>query len=95
VIVEEDNKNRNAWKLGIMTDIIQGRDSIIRGARVKTATGTLERAIQQLYPFELSCDDGKFRKPDPTAPTFHPRATRDAAVAVRLRVQDVIMDEEN
>ena len=62
VIIEEDNKNRNAWKLGIVTDIIQlGRDGILLRARVKTATGTLERAIQQLYPLELSCDESKFR----------------------------------
>ena len=87
VIIQDDNKNRNTWKLGIVVDIIKGKDDVVGGAKVKTANGVLERAIQQLYPLELTCDDNHFQKPNPQAPTFVPRARRDAAAAATLRIE--------
>jgi hypothetical protein len=30
VIIE--NKNRNVWKLGVVTDLVSGRDGVARGA---------------------------------------------------------------
>ena len=87
VIIQDDNKNRNRWKLGIVVDMIKGKDGVVRGAQVKTANGILERAIQQLYPLELTCDDNNFQKPNPQAPTFILRARRDAAAAVSLRIE--------
>ena len=69
---QSDSTNRNTWKLGIVSETIKGKDGIARGAKVKTANGVLERAIQQLYPLELSCDESNFKKPNPSAPTFEP-----------------------
>ena len=60
VIIQDDNKNLNTWKLGIVVDVIKGKDEVVRGAKVITANGVLERAIQQLYPLELTCDDKHF-----------------------------------
>ena len=94
VIIKDENKNRNTWKLGVVRETIKRKDGIVRGARVKTANGELERPIQHLYPLELTCDVENFKKPDPTAPTFVPRATRDAAVAARLRMQDIAKNDE-
>ena len=94
VIIKDENKNRNTWKLGVVRETIKGKDGIVRGARVKTANGELERPIQHLYPLELTCDVENFKKPDPTAPTFVPRATRDAAAAARLRMQDIAKNDE-
>ena len=65
VIIQDDSKNRNTWKLGIVVDMIKGKDDVVRGAKVKTANGVLERATQQLYPLELTCDDNHFQKPNP------------------------------
>ena len=93
VIIQDENKNRNVWKLGVVTDLVIGKDGVVRGARVKTPNGILERAVQHLYPLELTCDESKFRKPNPTAPTFQPRAVRDAAAAARLRMQDFAENE--
>ncbi len=76
----------NAWKLGIVADLIKGKDNVVRGAKVQTANGVLERAIQQLYPLELSIEENNW-EPNPSAPTFIPRPRRDAAVAADLRVQ--------
>ena len=43
VIIKDENKNKNKWKLGVVRETIKGKDWIVRGARVKTANGELER----------------------------------------------------
>ena len=92
VIIKDEQKNRNHWRLAIVTDLIVGRDDVVRGARLKTAKGSLERAIQQLCPLELSCDTTT--PLNPTAETFEPRAKRGAAAAARLRIQQVAANEQ-
>ena len=97
VIIQSDEQNRNKWKLGIVESLIPGRDGIIRVARLRSGKNTLERVVQQLYPFELSCDiissKGNKRQLNPTVKEFRPR--RDAAAAARARVKDIIEEEEH
>lgn len=96
--MQRENKNRNTWKLGVVSELIKGKDSIVRGAKLRTANGELERAVQHLYPpspTELTCDETNFKKPNPAAPCFQPKATRDAAVAARLRIQTTVADDGN
>ena len=65
---------------------------MIRGATLWVGKGRLERAIQQLYPLELSCDipveqaSGETQL-NPEAHPFRPR--RGAAAAANLRMQDI------
>ena len=59
----ESNNQVNGVPLGIVEQLIVGRDGIVRGAKMKTGKSFIERAVQQLYPLELSCD----RSPPPTA----------------------------
>ncbi len=94
VIINDGEKNRNQWRLAIVTALIVGRDGVVRGARLKTAKGNLERAIQQLCPLELSCDIQQTTPLNPTAETFEPRPKRGAAAAARLRIQQVAEDEQ-
>ena len=89
VIIADRPKNRNKWKLAIVTGLITGRDGIVRAAKLKTTKGNLERAIQQLCPLELSCDINQTTPLDPTSPSFEPRAKRDAASAASLRIQQL------
>ena len=56
VIIRGDEKDRNYWKLGIVQDLIVGRDGETRAAKLRAGKRVLERAVQQLYPLELSCD---------------------------------------
>ena len=37
VIVQDENKNRNHWKLGTVTWLIKGRDEMVRGATLRTS----------------------------------------------------------
>ena len=95
VIIREDSKNRNQWKLGIVEQLIQGRDGITRAAKLRAGKGVLERATQHLYPLELSCDQLPPALLDPTASEFTPRPRRNAAAAATLRIQDITGHEEN
>ena len=78
VITQDDDKKRYSWKLGVVCEVIKGKDDVVRGVRVRTSNGNLERAVQHIYPLELSCDDTKW-VPNPKAPAFTPRPTRDSA----------------
>ena len=85
-IIGSEEKNRNLWKLGIVEGLIRGCDGVVRGAKVKTVNGQLERVVQHLYPLELSCDREPPVSFNPTAPTFNPRPRRDAAAAATVCV---------
>ena len=63
--------------------------------KVHSRKSRLERAVQQLYPLELSCDIEQPTEPvmNPEAPVFRPK--RDAAIAVRQRIREVLTEKEN
>ena len=56
VIIQEDNENRRFWRLGLVEDVIPGRDDEIRGAVVKVYNPRggnckrIRRPMQRLYP---------------------------------------------
>ena len=58
VLIHEDNVKRNWWKIGVIENLIKGKDGEIRGAQVrKSGKGKpeiLNRPVQKLYPLE-SC----------------------------------------
>ena len=45
VIVEDEDKNRNHWKLGIIESLIEGHDGVVRGAKIRTAKGVLGQVV--------------------------------------------------
>ncbi|XP_068679106.1 uncharacterized protein [Montipora foliosa] len=96
VIIRSSERKRNSWPLGIVESLIEGRDGVVRGARLRAGRSHIERPIQHLYPLELSCDRDGVRGTtttlDPGAPAFRPR--RDAAVAAELRVQDLAQEHQ-
>ena len=94
-IVASEERNRGKWPLGIVKELYKRRDGVIRAVKLKTVNGHLERAVNHLYPLELPCDVRPSTNSDqlnPQAPVFRP--TRDAAVAARLRVQELARNEE-
>lgn len=56
VILKTDEKSRGRWPLGIIEELIVGKDGVVRAAKVRTGKNQLERAVQHLFPLELSCD---------------------------------------
>ncbi len=95
VVIKNDERNRGKWNLGIVDGLIEGKDKVIRGAKIRTGKSYLERAIQLLYPLELSCDIEPERKDgqlNPTATEFRPK--RRAAVDAR-EITRAIAEEED
>lgn len=84
-----------------------GKNGVIRAVRLRSGRDRLERAVQQLYPLELSCDifknvDGEntssikseaISNPlDPSAPKFIPK--RQAAIEAKKRIRELSNDEQ-
>ena len=56
VLIKSEDKNRGKWKIGIIMDAIEGCDGVVRTVKLHVGTSRLERAVQHLFPLELSCD---------------------------------------
>ena len=58
VLVNEDGAKRLAWKMGIVKELITGKDGEVRGVSVevigKGKAFILKRPIQKVYPLEIS-----------------------------------------
>jgi hypothetical protein len=89
VIIADDEKKRGKWSLSVVEELVAGKDGEVRVAKVRSKKSHLERAVQHLYPLELSCDVEPPAKAvmNPEAPTFRPK--RAAAVAARQRIRKV------
>ena len=69
------------------------RDGFIRAVKLQAGKNYLERSVQHLYPLELSCDrtDEALKAAlNGKAPAFRPK--RDAAIAAKVRIQDLAED---
>lgn len=59
VLVHKDNVKRSDWKMGKVLEHIVGKDGVVRGAKLKLITKRkpviVSRAVQKLYPLEVSC----------------------------------------
>ena len=71
VIIRDGDKKCHAWKLGVVSRVMKGRDDVIRGASIRTSNGNIERAVQHIYPLELSCDETKL-EPQPGSTNLYP-----------------------
>ena len=56
VTIKSEQRNRGAWVIGVIIELIAGRDGVVRGAKVRTGKSILERPGQFLYPMELNCE---------------------------------------
>ena len=91
VIIQSDERNRGKWPHGVVEELYKGRDGVVRAVKLRAGKTFLERAVNQLYPLELSCDRSESRPSvqlNPDARDFRP--TRDAAVAARERIQEIV-----
>jgi hypothetical protein len=95
VLIKGDERNRGKWKIGIIESFIVGRDGVIRGARLRAEKSHIERAMQHLFPMELSCDShptediGTNEKQEKSSE----RTTRAAAVEARERIANIARNE--
>lgn len=95
VIIKEDKKPRNVWKLAVVNQLITGRDGVVRAAKLKTGNGYLERAIQHVFPLELACDTAGTTRLNPNAQEYSPRPKRDAAAVASIRIKEIASQHQN
>ena len=97
VMIKGEEKNRALWKIGIVTELIPGRDNIVRAVRLRAGKSFMERPIQFLYPLELHCSRSKEmqnQKLNAEAQEFRPK--RKAAIDAAANVQGTFdYEEEN
>ena len=48
------DKHRGKWNIGIVEELYQGKDNIIRAVMFQLKNTYIERPVQFLYPHELS-----------------------------------------
>ena len=54
VVIVHDDKDRLNWKLAILEDLIQRRNSHVRAANIRMSNHRTSRPIVKLYPLEVS-----------------------------------------
>ena len=89
VIIKGDEKNRGFWKLGIVTSLIKEKDGNVRGVKLRTGKGIMERPLQHVYPLELRTETWKL---NPKAKDFQPdsvviKQTRGAKETAKALIQ--------
>jgi hypothetical protein len=53
VLLGVDNIKRGDWPLTMVEELIHGRDGKVRLVKIGTASGTLLRPVQRIYPLEI------------------------------------------
>ena len=87
VLIRSGGRNRGKWPLGVVSELFNGCDGVIRAAKLCAGKAFLERPVQHLYPLELSCDSKPVNEPAKLNPETQPvRARRHAAGAAQLRI---------
>ena len=60
VLIGDDSKKRNQWRLGVVQELVPGKDGEVRGAKVRVAskgkTSIWARPVQKLFPIEVQSE---------------------------------------
>ena len=85
MMIEGEEKNRSFWRVGVVEKLIEGKDGVVRAVKLRCGKSQLERAVQHLYPLELSCDAHPSNRDEGNAPTDRERRTTAAIARVLIR----------
>jgi len=89
VLIHDDIKKRNHWKMGVVKELYPGKDGIVREVSLRTSFGNdFVRPIEKLYPLEIleEDDEGKHTKDEGTEKPTRPH--RLAAQRAMERIKD-------
>ena len=53
VLVQDDQRPRLTWPLGVVTQLIPGKDGVVRTVKVKMASGELVRSVPRVHDLEF------------------------------------------
>ena len=72
VLAKDEERNRRKWKMGIVNELITGRNGVVRDVKRELESHPSNKQVQYLYPPELTCD----RKPGRPGKKINPDATK-------------------
>ena len=52
VIIKSDERDRNQWPMGVVEELLIGRDGIVRAAKLRAGRGFIKRPIQHPYTLQ-------------------------------------------
>ena len=84
------------WKKAKVLKLIRGPNSVARGVALETIVNgskRLERAVQQVYPLELRCQEKDIKDDKLSAPDGPPRQTnREATLNAKAKISTLAED---
>ena len=97
VVLIHDETPQNQWKLGVIIQLHQGKDELVRSVTLRTAKGNLiSRPIEKLYPLEVlseedNLQDSKenFKNPEEIRSTSEKRTQRASAQQAALKIKEL------
>ena len=96
VVLIHDETPRNQRKLGVIIQLHQGKDGLVRSVTLRPAKGNLiSRPIEKLYPLEVLAKEDlqdskeKIKNPEEIRSTSEKRAQRAAAQRVALKINEL------
>ena len=96
VLIKGKERNRGKWNIGIVEEMIKGRDGIVRVVKLRAGKSHLVRPIQHLYPLELEREarkESRDARLDAAAPEFRPR--RNTAQEAKDKLAGIAMYEDD
>ena len=102
VLIKGDSKHRGKWNIGIVEELYEAKDNVIRAVKLRARKTHIERPIEFFYLLELSGDTWKRQKTvhqcsmqplNVNANEFKLR--RNTAAIAEIRIQDAAEAHKN
>ena len=97
VVLIHHETPRNQWKLGVIIQLHQGKDGLVRSVTLRTAKGNLiSRPIEKLYHLEVLAEEDnlqspkdKFKNPEEIRSTSEKRTQRASAQRAAVKIKEL------
>ena len=93
VVLIHDETPRNQWKRGVIIQLHQGKDGLVRSVTLRTAKGNLiSRPIEKLYPLEVLAEEDNLqnsKSPEEIRSTSEKRTQRASAQRAALKINEL------
>ena len=95
-----EEKNRAEWRRGKVVKLIIGKANVIRGVRILTKGHTIERPLQLICSLEIkesksNEDNLDVSEPNEMIDSGYRKSTRQAATDAKVKIRQVLQDEED
>ena len=94
VVIKNKERNSGKWKIGIIKELLVGRDGVVRGARLRAGKSFVERSVQHLYPLKLQCGTQQRTEATDLDPNSKELCSVRKAAAAGAEVTKLLEEEE-